>query len=71
MRVKVGHPGGSFGAKLYVKLGALVTAADLIVQRPVKYRSRSRSSSARSPDTQPRCGSRAASRATGASRLVP
>jgi len=36
VRVKVGHLGGSFGAKLYIKLEALVTAAALIVHRPVK-----------------------------------
>ena len=36
VRVKVGHVGGSFGAKVYIKLEALVTAAALIVHRPVK-----------------------------------
>jgi len=36
VRVKVGHLGGSFGAKVYIKLEALVTAAALIVHRPVK-----------------------------------
>ena len=36
VRVKVGHLGGSYGAKLYIKLEALVTAAALIVHRPVK-----------------------------------
>ncbi len=36
VRVKVGHLGGSFGAKLYIKLEALVTALALIVRRPVK-----------------------------------
>jgi CO/xanthine dehydrogenase Mo-binding subunit len=36
VRVKVGHLGGSFGAKLYIKLEALVTAAALIVRRPVR-----------------------------------
>ena len=36
VRVKVGHLGGSFGAKLYIKLEALVTAAALLVRRPVK-----------------------------------
>jgi CO/xanthine dehydrogenase Mo-binding subunit len=36
VRVKVGHLGGSFGAKLYIKLEALVTAAALIARRPVR-----------------------------------
>jgi CO/xanthine dehydrogenase Mo-binding subunit len=36
VRVKVGHLGGSFGAKLYIKLEALVTAAALLTHRPVK-----------------------------------
>ncbi len=36
VRVKVPYLGGSFGAKLYVKLEPLVTALALIVRRPVK-----------------------------------
>jgi CO/xanthine dehydrogenase Mo-binding subunit len=36
VRVKVALLGGGFGAKLYIKLEALVTALSLIVRRPVK-----------------------------------
>ncbi len=36
VRVKVPYLGGGFGAKLYIKLEALVTALALIVRRPVK-----------------------------------
>jgi CO/xanthine dehydrogenase Mo-binding subunit len=36
VRVKVPYLGGGFGAKLYIKLEALVTAAALLVRRPVK-----------------------------------
>src|SRR5215813_5617129 len=36
VRVKVPHLGGGFGAKVYVKLEALVTALALLVRRPVK-----------------------------------
>ena len=36
VRVKVPHLGGGFGAKLYIKLEALVTALSMIVRRPVK-----------------------------------
>ncbi len=36
VRVKVPYLGGGFGAKLYIKLEALVAAAALIVRRPVK-----------------------------------
>jgi CO/xanthine dehydrogenase Mo-binding subunit len=36
VRVKVPHLGGGFGAKLYIKLEALVSALALIVRRPVK-----------------------------------
>jgi CO/xanthine dehydrogenase Mo-binding subunit len=36
VRVKVPHLGGGFGAKVYVKLEALVAALALIVRRPVK-----------------------------------
>jgi CO/xanthine dehydrogenase Mo-binding subunit len=36
VRVKVPYLGGSFGAKLYIKLEALVTALALLVRRPVK-----------------------------------
>jgi CO/xanthine dehydrogenase Mo-binding subunit len=36
VRVKVPYLGGGFGAKLYIKLEALVTALSLIAQRPVK-----------------------------------
>jgi CO/xanthine dehydrogenase Mo-binding subunit len=36
VRVKVPHLGGGFGAKLYIKLEALVTALALIARRPVK-----------------------------------
>jgi CO/xanthine dehydrogenase Mo-binding subunit len=36
VRVKVPHLGGGFGAKLYIKLEALVTAAALLTGRPVK-----------------------------------
>lgn len=36
VRVKVPHLGGGFGAKLYIKLEALVTVLSLIVKRPVK-----------------------------------
>jgi CO/xanthine dehydrogenase Mo-binding subunit len=36
VRVKVPHLGGGFGAKVYVKLEALVAALSLIVRRPVK-----------------------------------
>ena len=36
VRVKVPFLGGGFGAKLYMKLEALVTALALLVQRPVK-----------------------------------
>src|SRR5882672_10485714 len=36
VRVKVPHVGGGFGAKLYIKLEALVAALALIVRRPVK-----------------------------------
>ncbi len=36
VRVKVPYLGGGFGAKLYIKLEALVTALSLIARRPVK-----------------------------------
>ena len=36
VRVKVPHLGGGFGAKVYVKLEALVTALALLTRRPVK-----------------------------------
>jgi CO/xanthine dehydrogenase Mo-binding subunit len=36
VRVKVPYLGGGFGAKLYIKLEALVAAAALLVRRPVK-----------------------------------
>jgi len=36
VRVKVPYLGGGFGAKLYIKLEALVTAAALLTSRPVK-----------------------------------
>jgi CO/xanthine dehydrogenase Mo-binding subunit len=36
VRVKVPYIGGGFGAKLYIKLEALVAAAALITRRPVK-----------------------------------
>jgi CO/xanthine dehydrogenase Mo-binding subunit len=36
VRVKVPYLGGGFGAKLYIKLEALVSALALLVQRPVK-----------------------------------
>jgi CO/xanthine dehydrogenase Mo-binding subunit len=36
VRVKVPHLGGGFGAKLYIKLEALVAALTLLVRRPVK-----------------------------------
>ena len=36
VRVKVPYLGGGFGAKLYIKLEALVTALALVVRRPVK-----------------------------------
>lgn len=36
VRVKVPHLGGGFGAKLYIKLEALVTILSLMVKRPVK-----------------------------------
>jgi len=36
VRVKVPHLGGGFGAKLYIKLEALVTALSIIARRPVK-----------------------------------
>src|SRR3954470_21728628 len=36
VRVKVPYLGGGFGAKLYIKLEALVAALTLIVRRPVK-----------------------------------
>jgi CO/xanthine dehydrogenase Mo-binding subunit len=36
VRVRVPYLGGGFGAKLYIKLEALVAALSLIVQRPVK-----------------------------------
>ncbi|MGQ0751256.1 MAG: xanthine dehydrogenase family protein molybdopterin-binding subunit, partial [Betaproteobacteria bacterium] len=36
VRVKVPYLGGGFGAKLYIKLEALVTALALMMQRPVK-----------------------------------
>jgi CO/xanthine dehydrogenase Mo-binding subunit len=36
VRVKVPYLGGGFGAKLYIKLEALVTALTLIARRPVK-----------------------------------
>jgi CO/xanthine dehydrogenase Mo-binding subunit len=36
VRVKVGHLGGGFGAKLYIKLEALVAVLSLMVRRPVK-----------------------------------
>src|SRR5205085_3581454 len=36
VRVKVPYLGGGFGAKLYIKLEALVAALALIVRRPVK-----------------------------------
>ena len=36
VRVKVPHLGGGFGAKVYVKLEALVTALALLARRPVK-----------------------------------
>src|SRR3984957_10995071 len=36
VRVKVPYPGGGFGAKVYVKLEALVAALAMLVRRPVK-----------------------------------
>jgi CO/xanthine dehydrogenase Mo-binding subunit len=36
VRVKVPYLGGGFGAKLYIKLEALVTALSLLVRQPVK-----------------------------------
>jgi CO/xanthine dehydrogenase Mo-binding subunit len=36
VRVRVAHLGGGFGAKVYIKLEALVAALALIVRRPVK-----------------------------------
>ena len=36
IRVKVPHLGGGFGAKLYIKLEALVAATSLLTKRPVK-----------------------------------
>ena len=36
VRVKVPHLGGGFGAKLYIKLEALVAVCALLVRRPVK-----------------------------------
>jgi CO/xanthine dehydrogenase Mo-binding subunit len=36
VRVKVAHLGGGFGAKLYIKLEALVAVLALMVRRPVK-----------------------------------
>ena len=36
VRVRVPYLGGGFGAKLYIKLEALVVAAALVVRRPVK-----------------------------------
>ena len=36
IRVKVPHLGGGFGAKLYIKLEALVVATSLLTKRPVK-----------------------------------
>src|SRR5213078_3141105 len=36
VRVKVPHLGGGFGAKLYIKLEALVAVLSLLVKRPVK-----------------------------------
>jgi len=36
VRVKVPYLGGGFGAKLYIKLEALVTALSMIARRPVK-----------------------------------
>ena len=36
VRVKVPYLGGGFGAKIYIKLEALVTAAALLARRPVK-----------------------------------
>jgi len=36
VRVKVAHLGGGFGAKLYIKLEALVAVLALLTQRPVK-----------------------------------
>ena len=36
VRVKVPYLGGGFGAKLYIKLEALVTALSLLTRRPVK-----------------------------------
>ena len=36
VRVKVPYLGGGFGAKLYIKLEALVAALSLLVRRPVK-----------------------------------
>jgi CO/xanthine dehydrogenase Mo-binding subunit len=36
VRVKSGHLGGGFGAKVYIKLEALAAAAALIVRKPVK-----------------------------------
>ena len=37
VRVKVPHLGGGFGAKLYIKLEALVAALALMTRRPVKW----------------------------------
>ena len=36
VRVKVAFLGGGFGAKVYIKLEALVAALALLVRRPVK-----------------------------------
>jgi CO/xanthine dehydrogenase Mo-binding subunit len=40
VRVKVPHLGGGFGAKLYIKLEALVAALALLTRRPVKLAQR-------------------------------
>ena len=60
VRVKVPLLGGGFGAKIYIKLEALVAALALIVRRPVKIsRSPWRSSSTSSPSIRRRSASRA------------
>jgi CO/xanthine dehydrogenase Mo-binding subunit len=60
VRVRTAYLGGGFGAKLYIKLEALVACAHCWSASPCASRSRWTSSSIRSPSMARRCASRPA-----------
>ena len=83
MRVKVPYLGGGFGAKLYIKLEALVAALALIVRRPVKialtmeeqfythHQARRRRSASRAASTRTAASPRANARCGGTAAPMP